>query len=223
MPLNVPLLLCLSVALLVVVLALVREIRLRRALQALLSRLLRSGDAMTLTRILPLILITVLMTSGCRDDEAAHVAHVAEEALRSQAEQNQKLIRLNEQIVVTSQQLVEQDAAARNEILKAQRDIQTQQSDLNTQRDSLEAERRTISAQRRTESVLAPILLYLGTALLCLLPVAVACYALQLARYDVPDLGMLNQILIEDLVADAPRLHAPAQPRLESHAPASHR
>lgn len=176
---------------------------------------------MTLTRILPLILITVLMTSGCRDDEAAHVAHVAEEALRSQAEQNQKLIRLNEQIVVTSQQLVKQDAAARKEILDAQRGLQSQQSDLNRQRDSLESERQAMAGQRHTESVLAPVLLNLGTALLCLLPVTVACYALHLARCDVPDLAVLNQILIEDLVADAPRLHAPAQPRLESHAPAS--
>jgi hypothetical protein len=178
---------------------------------------------MPLTRILPLILIAVLMTSGCRDDDAAHVAYVAEQALRSQAEQNQELMRLNEQIVVSSQQLVEQDAAARNEILNAQRDLQTQQSDLNRQRDSLEAERRTIAGQRRTESLLTPVLLHLGSALLCLLPVAVACYALQLAHCDVPDLGTLNQILIEEFVAETPRLSAPAHPRLESNVPASAR
>lgn len=170
-----------------------------------------------------LILIGLLVTAGCRDDSAAHVAYVAEQALRNQAEQNQDLIRLNEQIVMTSQQLVEQDAAARNEVLDAQRDLQSQQSDLNTQRDSLENERRVMAGQRRTESVLAPIVINLGTALLCLLPLAIACYALQLARCDVPDLGMLNQILIEDLVANKPRLQAPVQPRLESQAPASDR
>ena len=175
---------------------------------------------MTLKHIL-LILISQLINTGCRDDSAAHVAYVAEQALRSQAEQNQELMQLNEQIVVSSQQLVEQDAISRSEILEAQRDIQTQQADLNRQRDSLESERRAMAGQRRTESVLAPILLHLGAALLCLLPVAVACYALQLARCDVPDLGMLNQILIEELVTDAPRLSAPSQPRLESNAPAT--
>lgn len=40
MPINVPLIVCLAVALLLVVVALARELRLRRALQLLLARLL---------------------------------------------------------------------------------------------------------------------------------------------------------------------------------------
>jgi len=163
-------------------------------------------------------LALLLATTGCRDD-SARVAAVAHQALESQAEQNEELARLSGKVVESSQQLVEQDAQARTEILAAQQDLQAQHTGLSQQRDDLEHERRRIAAQRHSESLLAPILLTLGTALLCLLPVGVAGYALYLSSASVPEMADVGQILIEELVSDSPRLLPPSElpsaPRLE--------
>ena len=160
----------------------------------------------------------MLLVTGCSDD-SARVAAVAHHALESQSKQNEELARLSGEVVASSQQLVEQDAQARTEILAAQQNLQTQHSDLSQQRDDLEHERRRIAAQRRSESLLAPILLTLGTLLLCLLPVGVAGYALYLSRCSVPEMADVGQILIEELVSESPRLlpppASPTVPRLE--------
>src|SRR5438105_2131108 len=76
-----------------------------------------------------------------------------------------------------------------------------------------------LATQRRTESLLAPILLTLGTAFLCLLPLGIAAYVLFLTRGSVPEMQDVGQILLEELVADQPKLlappSAPPSPRLE--------
>ena len=169
-----------------------------------------------------MIAVTALLTTaGCRDD-SARVAGVAHHALESQAEQNKELARLSGEVVESSQQLVEQDAQARTEILAAQKDLQTQHTDLSRRRDDLEQQRQSVAAQRQTESLLAPIVLTLGTALLCLLPLGIACYALYLSRSDVPEMADVGEILIDELVSDSPRLLAPpaspSAPRLEAPA-----
>jgi hypothetical protein len=114
---------------------------------------------------------------------------------------------------------VEHDAEARTEILAAQRDLQAQQFEVGHQRDELEEQRQQIAAQRRTESLLAPIVLTLGTALLCLLPVGVAAYALYVSRSSVPEMADVGQILVEELVSESPKLlpppASPSAPRLE--------
>jgi ABC-type transporter Mla subunit MlaD len=167
--------------------------------------------------VAPLTMATLL--AGC-GNESERVTRVAQQALHEQSKQNQEMVRLNREVAASTQRLVEADAHARGDVLAAQRDIQTQQSAVNQQRDSLESERKDIARQRRTESVLAPILLTLGTALLCLLPVAVACFVLRQAdRTDPPEFA---QMLVEDLVADKPMLLPPpsapppsSQPRLQ--------
>jgi len=156
--------------------------------------------------------------TGCHDD-SARVADVAHHALQSQAKQSEELARLSGEVVESSQQLVEHDAQARTEIVAAQRDLQAQQSDVSRQRDDLEHERRRVAAQRRSESLLAPILLTLGTAFLCLLPIGVAGYALYLSRSGVPEMADVGQILIEELVSETPKLllapPSPSVARLE--------
>jgi ABC-type transporter Mla subunit MlaD len=159
--------------------------------------------------LLPSILL--LLTTGCRDD-SARVAAVAHHALESQAEQNKELARLSGDVVESSQQLVEQDAQARTAILAAQQNLQSQHSDLSDQRDDLEHDRRSIATQRQTESLLAPILMTLGTALLCLLPLGLAAYALFLSRGTVPEMADVGQILLDELMSETPKLLPPLSP-----------
>lgn len=66
---------------------------------------------------------------------------------------------------------------------------------------------------------MAPILLSLGTTFLCLLPLGLAGYALHLSRSTVPEMAEVGQILLDEIVADQPRLFPPpgpsSTPRLE--------
>lgn len=178
---------------------------------------MHTPDRLPVLRLLIPPLLALLIT-GCGDD-SARVAAVAQHALESQAKQNEELARLSGEVVESSQQLVEHDAQARTEILAAHRDLQAQQFDVGRQRDDLEVQRQRIAAQRRSESLLAPILLTLGTAFLCLLPIGVAGYALYLSRSGVPEMADVGQILIDELVSDTPTLlpppAPPSVPRLE--------
>ena len=166
-----------------------------------------------------ILIVLLILAIGCSDD-SGRVAAVAHHALESQSKQNEELARLSRDVVASSQQLIEHDAEVRSEILSAQHDLQSQQTELSRQRDDLEHERRRVAAHRRTESLLAPILLTLGTMFLCLLPIGVAGYALYLSRSTVPEMAEVGQILLDEIVADSPRLLPPLRPsstpRLES-------
>lgn len=156
-------------------------------------------------------LIFLLLVTGCADD-SARIAGVAHHAIESQTQQNEELARLSGEVVASSRDLVAQDAIARNQILEAQQNLQGQQTDLGLQRDDLEQERRRLAAQRRFESLLAPIVSVLGNTFLCLLPVAVAGYALLLSQNSVPEMAAVGEILLNEMVAESPRLLPLTQP-----------
>src|SRR5690606_19206040 len=80
------------------------------------------------------------------------------------------------------------------------------------QRDALEEERKEIASGRRTDSILAPIVATLGTALLCLLPAGMACFVLCQVPRSEP--AQISELLIEDLVAEQPRLLPPSARQL---------
>jgi hypothetical protein len=150
------------------------------------------------------------MTAGCEDPDT-RLARMAEHAIEQQAAQNEELARLNREVAEGTRQLIEADAAARQELLAAQQELQRQQSEVNAQRDALEAERRAWARQRRTESVLAPILTTLGTALLALLPLVLCWYLLHgLSR--TPE-QQVAELLIEELAAEQPTLLPPPSVR----------
>jgi hypothetical protein len=157
-------------------------------------------------RTLPGVLLATSL-AGC-SSESERVAQVAEQALAQQAAQNEEMARLNREVAEGTQNLVEADAKARREILEAQRDLQSQQGAVNQQRDALESERKEIADDRRTDSVLGPIVATLGTALLCLLPVAVACFVLWQTPRSEP--AQISELLIEDLASERPKLLPPA-------------
>ncbi|MBD3675004.1 MAG: hypothetical protein HUJ26_15915 [Planctomycetaceae bacterium] len=148
-------------------------------------------------KLLPLFLVTSLIT-GCQS-ESARVSRIAEQAMHQQSRQNEEMARLNREATVATERLVEADAESRREFLAAQQS-------LTLQRDALEEERREIAAHCVRESLLAPILWQLGTLALCLIPVAVALLVLQ--RRPTDENGSLNDILIEELATDRPRLLA---------------
>lgn len=154
-------------------------------------------------KLLPMLLVTILVT-GCQS-ESARVSRIAEQAMHQQSQQNEEMARLNREVTAATERLVEADAESRREILTAHQS-------LTQQRDALEEERREIASQRVQESLLAPLLWSLGTLTLCLIPVAVA--VLVLRQHTTDETECLNNVLIDELVTDQPRLLAPSPTRL---------
>lgn len=153
-------------------------------------------------------LLSLAMMIGC-NSESARVSRIAEQAMHEQAAQNAEMARLNREIAEATERLVAADADARQEILKSHQSLVEQ-------RDALEQERRQMASERVTESILAPIFWHLGTLLLCLLPIVLAIAVLR--QNHTNDAEIVNEILIQELVAEEPKLLvAPrAIPRLSS-------
>ncbi len=130
------------------VIALAREVRLRRAYSSSWPVSWNSGGT-EMKRIVPLILLVALAAgtlSGCGDSPDQQQAKLARQALDQQARHTERLVELSNQMAEASRQLVSADAEARRELLaaqgKIQQQLQAQQADVLRQRDELEQERR---------------------------------------------------------------------------------
>ena len=102
-------LLACSALTIVLVLALVREVRLRLAFRHFFAAYSKNGDPSGMSRtafVLAIIGLLLLAFAGCNEDERTQVN-------RSQAE-----------VAEASRRLVEADAKARGEIIAMQRDLQ---------------------------------------------------------------------------------------------------
>jgi hypothetical protein len=106
-----------------------------------------------------IVATAMMLANGCSDDR---VVHVATQAADRQAEQNDTMAKLQQDVAGGTQQLVAADADARHEIVAVHHDLQTERSGLDTGWSALEEERKQIAHERRTESVLLPTIQLLG-------------------------------------------------------------
>ena len=160
------------------------------------------------------ILIPLGMINGC-DDRATQIAR---EAADRQAQQNTAMAELNKEVASGTHQLVEADAQARKEIVGVHRDLQAERTRLDTGWSELEDERRQIAGQRRTESMLAPVTPLVGGFLLTAMLLGFCWFALVRAcRRDDSD-AELNELLIHEILTDAPSLALDGSPLMLSHA-----
>jgi hypothetical protein len=155
------------------------------------------------TRIVWIPPILTLIISGC-DDGAARVAR---EAADRQAQQNTAMSTLTQEVASGSRELVAADARARHEIIGVHRDLQAERSRLDTGWSALAEERQEIVAERRTESLLAPAIEALGSALLAALLLGYCWYLLVAGRQSEVSDAELNAVLVGELL-DQVRLPA---------------
>jgi len=153
------------------------------------------------------VLIVILILAGCSDD--GRLVQVSEQAAQRQAEQNQEMARITSEVAAGSRVLVEADARARQEMAQLQHKLGDQQREIGLQRDQLEQERRQIAAQRHREPILAPAITTVGWILAALLPLALAALVVWRLRDNGEDVETLNRVLLEELVAEQPRLLPP--------------
>ena len=100
----------------------------------------------------PWILLLLLMT-GCDDGRDQRLVDVAMESAARQAEQNQQMGELQQQVAEGTKQLVDADAHARQQLAELQRELRTDQAEVSRQRDALESEPREIAKDRYWDSI----------------------------------------------------------------------
>ena len=140
-------------------------------------------------------LLLLILASGCSDSE--RVAQVALEGSKRQADLDQEMTRLNREVAQGTRRLVEARSEADQQLLAQQHDVQQQ-------RDALETERRGIASDRARESILAPVLLTVGSLLVCSLPLILCWFLLQRLGQESAE-TQVTQLLVEQMAAQDDR------------------
>jgi hypothetical protein len=135
-----------------------------------------------------------LVASGC--DE--RVAEVAREAADRQAQQNEVMARLQQQVAKGTHDLVAADAAARRDFVAVHHDLQAERHGLERARTALEVERQTLARDRRTESLLVAIVPLASGAVLLTILLLFLRQTLQQSTDGVD--AELNELLLVELV-----------------------
>lgn len=156
-----------------------------------------------------MILVAVaLAATGCHDERDKRLAAVAVEAVRQQADQNRRMVDLQEQVATGTRRLVEADTQARREMTQLHQSVLTQQSEVGHQRDRLDEERKALAGQRQRETIWAAVI-HDGAALVgCLLLLAIAALCLW-PQAETAQTAELSELFLADLSSDRPLLPAP--------------
>jgi hypothetical protein len=142
----------------------------------------------------------LIATSGC-DDRATQVAH---EAANRQAQQNTVMAELHQEVAAGTRELVAADAKARGDMIGVHHDLQSERARLDTRWSALESERRQIASQRRTESLLVPLIPFIGAAVLVIVLLGFCWYAVGAARSSNHRDFQLEELLVREILPDDP-------------------
>lgn len=169
--------------------------------------------------------VLVLPMTGCEEDPDARVVEIAIESADRQAQQNQQMAELQQQVAAGAKQLVQADSQARQELAELQRELRSDQAEIGRQLDALNSERQQIASERYWDSILGPSI-YAGAGILaCLLPLLLCGWLLHATRDKQDTEEALAELLVEELITDRPLLLPPRQPvpLLEHQSPAPSR
>ncbi len=131
--------------------------------------------------------IVILSIMGCKEDKDDRLVEMSQRHELRQAEQTQQANQLH------------------REVTAMQREVQAERTAIGQQRDLLEADRRSIASERRYDSLTAAAVVNIGLWLACLLPLVVAWLVLRQPQSSADDQAIV-EVMLEDLVADKPRL-----------------
>jgi hypothetical protein len=116
------------------------------------------------------------------------------------------MARVTNEVATAGKALIEADAQARQEMAELHNKLGEEQREIGRQRDQLERERRQIAHQRQRDPLLAAAITTTGLTLAGLLPLFLAGLVLWRLRDGGQELETLNELLVEELVAEQPRL-----------------
>ncbi|MBM79031.1 MAG: hypothetical protein CMJ78_00360 [Planctomycetaceae bacterium] len=164
-----------------------------------------------------LLLLTVIGCSDTPDMRDQRLAEFAQQAVKEQARQNdrmadqsQAIVEESHQLAQTAKELVESDAEARRELIAAQQELTSQVNDqqatVDAGREQLEQDRREIAEQRHRDPIVATAIQNIGLTLACLLPLIVAVYVIRQMQSQDPDHAAVAEMLVLEVTSDEPRL-----------------
>ena len=163
-----------------------------------------------------MLMMTLLLMTGCADSRDEEFRQLAQQTIRQQAAQNERMAKQSQQIVEASKHLVANDAQARKEMIGAhaalQKELQTERANINQQLTELESERREIARQRGRDPIIAQAIGGVGLTLACLLPLLLAGYVIYSLNRSSDDSDALSEMLVMEIVAEKPIL-LPISPR----------
>lgn len=148
-------------------------------------------------------LAAVVGIAGCNEKDKL-VRQMASEAMAEQGSQNRAMADLNRDVALATRRIAEEQAETRQAYVDAQKQLQKQRIELDQHRDSLEDERRQIARERHRDPIIAAALFQLGLLAACLSPLILCWALLHRDRTESSD-AELNELLIEDMVADEPK------------------
>lgn len=178
-----------------------------------------------LTMITALGLLTMI---GCGTPPDGRIEEFARESLKRQAQQNEQMASQSRETAEAARELVksdgvarqeslqlqqamiERDATARTELNRLQQDahtaMQQERAAVDRQKSELDTERRQFREQAGRDPIIAAAISAIGLLLVCLLPLALAAYAMYVITRNSDDDRIVSELLITDLASDEPRL-----------------
>ncbi len=175
-----------------------------------------------------MLTMTLLLATGCADSRDDRLAEMAQQSMREQARQNERLTSQSQQIAEASKHLVENDSQARKEMIAAhatlQKELQTERANINQQLSKLESERREIARQRGRDPIIANAISGIGLTLACLLPLLLAGYVIYSLNRSSDDSDALSEMLVMEMTAEQPLLLPISHPPVAAleHSPPPH-
>jgi len=157
--------------------------------------------------------------------QSEKTAVLSEGFIDAEAQARQELLQLQQQLVdadadarsdlqAMHEQIVQRDADGRRELDALHREtraafaVRTQAID--RQRDLLEQERREIAEERLRAPIVAEAVKFAGGLIVCALPLVVVIYLLRCLRSNDDTDSAVVETLVEELLAEQPRLLATA-------------
>lgn len=142
----------------------------------------------------------VLLTAGCssQDDRLTRM-------VEQQAAQNREMVKLNRDVAQGLTKITQENAEFRKEALAIQKQLHDQRGELVKKQDALDEERRRFAQH---DPLVAKAVTHIGITLACLVPLGL-CWCLLRQPVDQQLDPVVNQLLLDDLVADRPMLISP--------------
>ena len=136
-----------------------------------------------------ILILACLVVGGC-ETESERLANMADRTVAMQSQQNSTIARTT------------------SELVGLNRDVQSERKILNQGFRQLERDRRDIHKQRRSELAWAESVQFMSIVIAASLPLFLCAYLVWAAMNSPDDKSLINEVLMQELVANKPRLIA---------------
>ncbi len=146
-----------------------------------------------------ILILACLMIGGC-GTESERLANLADRTIEMQSQQNSTI------------------AKTTTEMVELNREIQTERKELTQGYKQLENDRRDLHQLRRSELAWAESFQSLAITIAASMPLFLCAYLVWASTRGANDAELINEVLMQELVAKQPRLIAgPNRPAIERH------